>query len=49
MWKDTRNALISAGIFQFISRTKGLGEKLTTPRDTADILIRKASTEAVSR
>ena len=35
--KNTRNAPIFAGIFQFISKTKGLGENSTSPRDAADI------------
>ena len=37
MEDDTRNASIFADIFQFISKTKGLGENLATPRDAADI------------
>ena len=35
--KNTRNAPLFADIFKFISKTKGLGENLTTPRDAADI------------
>ena len=34
--KDTRNAPIFADVFQFISKTKSLGENLTIPRDAAD-------------
>ena len=33
----------------YISKTKGLGENLTTPRDAADISPRKSSTEVVRR
>ena len=37
MENDTRNAPIFEDIFQFISKTKGLGENLTIPRDATDI------------
>ena len=37
MENDTRNAPIFEDIFQLISKTKGLGENLTIPRDAADI------------
>ena len=36
MKNDTRNAPIFEDIFQFISKTKSLGENLTIPRDAAD-------------
>ena len=36
MENDTRNAPIFEDIFQFISKTKGLGENLTIPRDATD-------------
>ena len=48
MEKNTRNAPIFADIFQFISKTKGLGENLTTPRYAADIFPSEASTAVVS-
>ena len=35
--KNSRNTHNFADIFHFISKTKGLGENLTTPRDAADI------------
>ena len=37
MGNDTRNAPIFEDIFQFFSKTKGLGENLTIPRDAIDI------------
>ena len=37
MENDTRNASIFEDIIQFISKTKGLGESLTIPRDATDI------------
>ena len=37
MKKGTRNALIFADIFLYISKTKGVQENLTTPRDAVDI------------
>ena len=37
MENDTRNAPIFEDIFQFISKTKGLGENLTIPRHATDI------------
>ena len=46
--KCTQNAPIFADIFQFILKTKGLEENLTTPRDAADIFLRKTSTKVVS-
>ena len=37
MENDTRNAPFFEDIFQFISKTKGLGENLKIPRDATDI------------
>ena len=37
MENDTRNAPIFEDIIKFISKTKGLGENLTIPRDATDI------------
>ena len=37
MENDTRNAPIFNDIFQFIFKTKDLGENLTIPRDATDI------------
>ena len=37
MENDARNVPIFEDIFEFISKTKSLGENLTIPRDATDI------------